>query len=62
MFTKMREMIHTHKDILLKVEQMEKSISGQVEKIAAIFDYLKHFKKEQETPRSEIGYKRRISR
>jgi len=57
-FTKMREMILTHKDILLKVEQMEKTVAGQDEKIAAIFDYLKQFMKEQETPRPEIGYKR----
>lgn len=59
-FTKMREMILTHKDILLKVEQMEKTVAGQDEKIAAIFDYLKQFIKEQETPRPEIGYKRSI--
>lgn len=57
-FTKMREMILTHKDILLKVEQMEKTVAGQDEKIAAIFEYLKQFIQLQDTPRSEIGYKR----
>ncbi|MEZ4721116.1 MAG: ORF6N domain-containing protein [Flavobacteriales bacterium] len=57
-FVKMREMILTHKDILLKVEQMEKTVAGQDEKIAAIFEYLKQFIKDQETPRPEIGYKR----
>jgi phage regulator Rha-like protein len=56
-FTKMREMVMTHKDILLKVEQMEKTVAGQDEKIAAIFDYLKQFIKEQETPRPRIGFK-----
>jgi len=55
-FTKMREMILTHKDILLKVEQMESTLAGQDEKIAAIFEYLKQFIRQQEEPRPRIGY------
>ena len=57
-YTKLKEMLLTHKDILLKVEQMEKSIGKQDEKIMAIFDYLKQFIKEKNTSISKIGFKR----
>lgn len=57
-FVKMREVILTHKDILLKVQEIEKKVTGQDEKIAAIFDYLKQFIQEQNTPRKTIGYKK----
>lgn len=58
-FSKMREMLLTHKEILLKVEQLEKKAGKQDEKIQAIFDYLKQFIREQEQPRKEIGFKRK---
>ncbi len=50
-FTKMREMLLTHKDLLLKMEEIEKKVSGQDEKIKLIFDYLKKFIQQQKTPR-----------
>jgi hypothetical protein len=56
-FTKMREMFLTHKDLLLKMEQLEKKVGKQDEKIQMIFDYLKQFIKEQEQPRILIGFK-----
>lgn len=56
-FTKMREMLLTHKDLLLEMEEIRKKVSGQDEKIDLIFGYLKQFIKEQETPRKSIGYK-----
>ena len=56
-YTKMRTMILTHKDLLLKMEEMEKRLGGQDEKIQAIFDYLKQFIQDQEKPRKQIGYK-----
>ena len=57
LFSKMRKMLLTHKDLLLKLEEMEKKISGQDMKIGQIFNYLKQFIKEQETPREPIGFK-----
>lgn len=57
-YTKLKEMLLTHKDILLKVEQMEKSIGKQDQKIMAIFDYLKQFIKEKNTSIPKIGFKR----
>lgn len=56
-FTRMRQMILTHKDLLLKMEELEKKVIGQDEKIKLIFDYLKKFVQTQETPRRKIGFK-----
>ena len=56
-FVKLNEMLLTHKDILLKLEEMEKKVSGQDEKIELIFNYLKQFINEQEKPRIAIGFK-----
>jgi hypothetical protein len=56
-FVKMNEMLLSHKDILLKLEEMEKKVAGQDEKVKMIFNYLKQFIHQQETPRKQIGYK-----
>ncbi len=56
-FTKMREMLVTHKDLLIQMEEIRKKVTGQDEKIELIFGYLKQFIKEQEKPRTSIGYK-----
>lgn len=40
-FTKMREMLLTHKDILLQLEKMEKKLTSHDDDIALIFEYLK---------------------
>lgn len=56
-FTKMREMILTSKDILLQLEEMRKSVSDQDEKIELIYNYLVEFIKQDESPRIVIGFK-----
>ncbi len=53
----MREMLLTHKDLLLEMEEIRKKVTGQDEKIDLIFNYLKQFIKDQEEPRKAIGYK-----
>jgi len=58
-FTKMMEMIQTHKDLLLKMEKLEKKVTGQDEKIALIFKYLQKFINIQEKPRKSIGFRRK---
>ena len=55
-FVKMREVLFTHKDLLLEMESIRKKVSGQDEKIDLIFNYLKQFIKEKETPRKRIGF------
>jgi len=55
-FVKLREMLLTHKDILLKLEEMEKKIGKQDTKIKLVFDYLNQFIKQQEKPRKMIGF------
>lgn len=57
-YTKIREMLLTHKDLLLKMEELEKKVASQDEKVIMIFNYLKQFIKEQEGPRKKIGYKK----
>jgi len=56
-FNKIKQMLMTNKEILLKVEQIERNAIKQDEKIKLIFDYLKQFIKEQEKPRQLIGFK-----
>jgi hypothetical protein len=56
-FTRMREALLAHKDILLKVEQIEKKVNKHDEEIQAIFDALKELLVPQEKPRIQIGFK-----
>jgi hypothetical protein len=56
-FIKLREMLLTHKDILLKLQKMEKTIIEHDEKIQLIFDYLKKLLTQPEKPIKKIGYK-----
>jgi hypothetical protein len=61
-FTRMREMLLTHKDILIKLEQIESNISEHDDKIMLIFEYLKQFEKAKQEDleyktRPRIGFK-----
>lgn len=58
-FIKMREHILTRKDLLLKMEQLEKRVGKQDQKIALVFKYLNKFIDVQEKPMKQIGYKRK---
>jgi hypothetical protein len=57
-FTKLREMLVSHKDILLKLEQLEKKVTGHDEDIQMIFEALKQLLDPPQKPRSRIGYRR----
>ncbi|MCX6250996.1 MAG: ORF6N domain-containing protein [Bacteroidetes bacterium] len=57
-FVKMREMLVTHKDILLKMEQFEIQIGKNTEDIQLIFEALKQLLHPKQEPRRQIGYKR----
>lgn len=54
----MREMLLTHKDILLQLEGMRKMIDGHEDRIDMVYNYLNQFIHEQKTPRKELGYKK----
>lgn len=61
-FTKMREMLATHKDILHKLKELERNDIEHDKKIELIFEYLKQFErfKQQEIEqknRPRIGFK-----
>jgi hypothetical protein len=63
-FVKMREMLATHKEILHKLEQIEKKDIEQDQKIMLIFEYLKQLEQTKQSeleqgPRKVIkGYKK----
>ncbi len=56
-FTKLREMVLTHKDILLKLEQLEKKVNGQNADIQIVFGALKKLLNPPQEPRQRIGFK-----
>jgi hypothetical protein len=61
-FTKMRQLVETHIEILKKLEQIEMKDIEQDDKIMLIFEYVKQLEKirqgESETKhRKRIGYK-----
>jgi len=58
-FTRMREMIMTHKDILLQLEKIEKKMTGHDGDIALIFQYLKQLLNPPQPTRRKIGFKRK---
>lgn len=58
-YTKMREMLLTHKDILLKLEQLESQTLQNTEDIRAVFDQLKQFLiPVEQVERRWIGFRR----
>ena len=56
-FVKMREMLSTNKDILLKIEQLEKKGTGHDKDIQLIFGALKKLLNPPQEPRQRIGFK-----
>ena len=58
-FTKIREMLLAHKDILLQLEKIEKKLTGHDEDITLIFGYLKQLLNPPSPPRQRIGFKRK---
>lgn len=58
-FTKMRGLLLTHKDILLQLEKIEKKMTGHDEDIALIFQYLKQLLNPPQPPRRKVGFRRK---
>ena len=58
-FVKMREMLSVSKDVLLKLEQLEKRITGHDAEIKIIFTTLKNLFNSPPKPRRRVGYRRK---
>ncbi len=56
-FTKMRKMMLANKDILLKLEKIEKDVKTNKQDIAMIFQALKQLLSPPAKPRERIGFK-----
>ncbi len=56
-FTKMRKMLLANKDILLKLEKLEKDVKSNKQDIAMIFQALKQLLTPPQKPRERIGFK-----
>jgi hypothetical protein len=54
----MREMLLTNQEILLKLEQLERKVTGHDEDIQLVFKYLKQLLNPPQEPRPRIGFKR----
>ena len=62
-FTRLRELVATHKDILGILDRVENKLTGHDEKIVLIFEYIKQLEQEkqhkiEQRKRMKIGYKR----
>ena len=58
-FAKMRELLLTHKDILLQLEKIEKKLTGHDGDLQLIFQYLKQLLNPTQPPRRKIGFRRK---
>ncbi len=56
-FVKMREMLLNNKDLIIKMNALEKRLGGQDQKINQVFLYLRQLVKDQNEPRKRIGFK-----
>ena len=57
-FAKMKEMLLTHKDILLQLEKIEAKLSNHDAEIRLIFQYLKQLLNPPQKPRPRIGFRK----
>lgn len=56
-FTRMREMLSTHKDVLLKLEQLERKVTRHDEDLKTLFSYLRELLNPPTQPVRKIGFK-----
>lgn len=56
-YSRIRSMLFTHKDMLLKLEELEKRVAGQDANVSLIFEYLQQFMEVRSQPRKQIGFR-----
>ncbi len=62
-FTKMRTLLLTHKDLIIKLKEIEEKVSSHDEQMLLIFEYIKQFENTKQQllenkERTKIGYKK----
>lgn len=55
-YTRIRKLFLANKDVFIKVEQFEKQMAKQDQKIELLFTYLDKFIEKQDAPREKIGF------
>ena len=58
-YIRIREMLLAHKDVFLRVEQVEKHLMKHDQKIELLFTHLSKFVEKEKLPRTKIGFKRK---
>lgn len=58
-FSKLREMILIHKDLLVKMKELESKVANHNMSIVQIFAYLKQLVQTKNRPTEPIGFKRK---
>ena len=56
-YTRIKEMLLTSNDLLLRMEKLERNTSKHDMQISQVFDLIKQLVKREEAPRTQIGYK-----
>jgi phage regulator Rha-like protein len=61
LFTKMRQIILTHKDLLIDMEEIRQKVASQDDKIELIFDYLTKFvtQNEKDNTIKKVGFRQK---
>ena len=57
-FTKLREMLFNNKNLLLRMEKIERKLSSQNKNIELVFQYLDELIEKKEKPITTIGYRK----
>lgn len=57
LFIKMRELLFTHKDILLQSEKIERKLTNHDQQIQLLFQYIKQLLNPPASAREPIGFK-----
>jgi hypothetical protein len=55
-FVRLRQVLATHKDLALKLDNLEKRVGNQDTKIQAVFDAIRELMKTPEKPKRKIGF------
>ncbi len=55
-FTRMRELLLNHQELIIELEKVKKKIGAQDEQIALVFSYLKKFVQEKKAKPKPIGF------